>query len=493
MHYGEYVDTEVAVDVLLPVAKPKNQEDRKEREKLRESYARFIAAQNLRYQRCNCPSKQMWKSTYSSKFQEARVLRFRFVETLKNHRFIHVDESKLAGNKRPAIHVANHSADVPQTSAHATEKQVTTNKRPRDETSPLAHAGEQDGGDAAYIVQGTSSADDDSNAAASAQGTISHATDLAVPAISMANAVYGQEELSSPDVKNCVAEFMATIGNCSVISAFLHYFFDREKEKLEGFFLQRGPIEKQQARFKRIDHCMILTLRHGDFKNGQHTELPGTLRKSHTENTVKIIKSCLPHETLHLNDVKQVLNYCVKLFMDDDDVSLMVWDMEYQNHCHLPDMEFFDLVETFFDQPPIELHNIAASASVAIFFRLPTWRAQLVLFMIKYFPSLQEPLLVLGYRSFAQIAYIQVTEGGGGKRGQGGGGQETLICAYNIRDIGETALGIDSNVVGPVFSQQQRDLADKVVCVCVRACVRACVCAGLCVLVYGCVCVCGRV
>ena len=60
---------------------------------------------------------------------------YRFVETLKKHRFIHVD-----------------SADVPQTSAHATEKQVTTNKRPRDETSPLAHAGEQDGGDTAYIV-----------------------------------------------------------------------------------------------------------------------------------------------------------------------------------------------------------------------------------------------------------------------------------------------------------------------------------------------------
>jgi len=464
MHYGEYVDTEVAVDVLLPVAKPKNQEDRKEREKLRESYARFIADQKFRYQRCNCPCKQMWKSTYSSEFREARVLRYRFVENLKNHRFILVDQSKLARDKRPqdepeqtlpleqagkeeegnaaatvgqtalpAIHVANHSADVPQTSEHATEKQVTTNKRPRDETSPLAHAGEQDGGDAAYIVQGTSSAGDVSNAAASAQGTISQATDLAVPAISMANAVHGDEELSSSDVKNCVAEFMATIGNCSVISAFLHYFFDSEKEKLEGFFLKRGPIERQQARFKRIDHCMILTLRHGDFKNGQHAELPGTLRKSHTENTVKIIKSCLPHETLHLNDVKQVLDYCVKLFMHDDDLSLELWDMEYQNHCHLPDVKFFDLVEKFCDQPPIELHNIAASASVAIFFRLPTWRAQLVLFMIKYFPSLQEPLLALGYRSFAQIAYIQVTEGGGGEEGPRGGrpGNSHLCLQYS--------------------------------------------------------------
>jgi hypothetical protein len=95
----------------------------------------------------------------------------------------------------------------------------------------------------------------------------------------------------------------------------------------------------------------------------------------------------------------------------------------------------------------LELDSVDPSLSMGIFFRVPSWLAPLLKFILEHDTGVQDCLLSYGYRSFA---WLNLTTGAAqGLRGEGSGAVPTLdgntraagsfrvLCGYNIRECPE--------------------------------------------------------
>jgi hypothetical protein len=175
------------------------------------------------------------------------------------------------------------------------------------------------------------------------------------------------------------------------------------------------------------------------------------------------IADLLPHpQHPEMDDVYKVLNFFVTKCLKIEGASLTRWNIYYRNLSPGNPSEFFDWFDGYI-RNWIELNSAVPSSSMGIFFRVPSWLAPLVKFILEHDTGVQDELLRVGYRSFAWL-----NESRGGGRGAvstldgdtKAADSFSVFCGYNIREC-PACVGDGISFSGCGISEQQRHLTEQ--------------------------------
>ena len=185
----------------------------------------------------------------------------------------------------------------------------------------------------------------------------------------------------------------------------------------------------------------------------------------------------LPHpKHPEIDSVDKVLNHVVKdiLKMDilkpEDRVEWEEFMQEMQQgNAHLQKFCWFaSFIAVGFRL--LDLDSADPSSSMGIFFRVPSWFAPLLKFILEHDTGVQDCLLCYGYRSFS---WLNLTAGvAHGPRSEGSvytavptldgdtraSGSFSVLCGYNIRECPE-CVGDGISFSGCGISEQQSEMA----------------------------------
>eukprot|EP00802_Teleaulax_amphioxeia_P004974 Tamp_04978.p1 GENE.Tamp_04978~~Tamp_04978.p1 ORF type:complete len:951 (-),score=126.65 Tamp_04978:65-2917(-) len=172
-----------------------------------------------------------------------------------------------------------------------------------------------------------------------------------------------------------------------------------------------------------------------------------------------------------LTTVKDVLVYAIGLFPEQPRLSLPLWDQALEIMDELAFVVHLEGILWALGVAPGTAGVLPGS--MAVFFRMPSWVAKLVLYIIKRDEGVRDQVAALGYRAFALVGRAEVLpfnpslfggtfSGMSGAMGEGTyEGSFSLICGYNIRQC-PAWVGQDGISLVDGFSPHlHRNLVDR--------------------------------
>jgi hypothetical protein len=234
---------------------------------------------------------------------------------------------------------------------------------------------------------------------------------------------------------------------CPWTAALLHLFIDKQKEPND---------------FLPIVHELMKSICESKENQGQETKM------KIVEDAFDAIELLLPITvggTL-LVSVNEVINSTIKDLMAGERKVIRSWDIFFKQHAQEPSTgTFAQKVEDFINAWPqcfktvlLDVMGLCPTSSLGVFFRLPSWLARLVLFILKHNTAVQYRLMDHGYRSFA-LFHSEITPQDPIQEGEEQV-RHSIICGYNIC---ECPAWVRDGIVfaGHSITQEHRDIVQR--------------------------------
>ena len=251
-----------------------------------------------------------------------------------------------------------------------------------------------------------------------------------------AHAALGSEGQASA----CLLRFREVLEQFPWTGALLYFFFETEKENLDP------------SHFQTWEKLIQLFIQPGLGEDKQRRLI----------DTVKMLLPCdvqiAGNKQKTLGTVIEVLQHSFKLLGKSAEVTPKEWD---DANVWVELWDDVEKVETIFKTMSWDVTHVIPHKSFGVFFRMPSWVAELVLFVLEHNVLVKDQLMLQGYRAFGLFTRGSHSTSFSDVEGDIPKGFSSVICAYNDGDCPAWAQPSGWSFWGDGISQQQRDFVQK--------------------------------